>query len=195
MRAGRAIALLVLLAAIAGLASCKKKPPLPPQAQAPTITSSEPASQPAASTGAEAAPAQPEAAPKETTAAPAPPPKPKPVPRPRATAKPAVPKTEPPSRVVVPEGGAAPAASDEILASVPHDEALHQKWNSAQLLEATETNLRTLTRSLTADEQAMVRHIRSYMQQSRDATQAGDGERAYNLAVKAHLLSEELVKR
>jgi outer membrane biosynthesis protein TonB len=194
VRAGRAIALLMLLAAIAGLAGCKKKkPPLPAQAQAPTITSSEPASQPAASTGAETGQPQPEAAPKETTAAP--PPLPKPKPRPRATAKPAEPKAETPSRVVVPEGGAAPAASGEILASVPHDQALHQKWNSAQLLEATEANLRTLTRSLTADEQAMVRHIRSYMQQARDATKNGDMDRAYNLALKAHLLSEELVKR
>ena len=41
----------------------------------------------------------------------------------------------------------------------------------------------------------MVQHIRSYMQQARDASKDGDTERAYNLALKAHLLSDELIKR
>jgi hypothetical protein len=52
-----------------------------------------------------------------------------------------------------------------------------------------------VTRSLSNDEQAMVAHIRSYMKQSQNATGDGDLERAYNLALKARLLSDELVKK
>jgi hypothetical protein len=67
--------------------------------------------------------------------------------------------------------------------------------NTAQLLDATEFNLKSLARALNADEQAMVSHIRSFEQQSRAAIAEGDTVRAYNLAMKAHLLSDELVKR
>jgi hypothetical protein len=77
---------------------------------------------------------------------------------------------------------------------MPHDRAIHQKLNTNQLLEATDYNLKSIARVLNADEQAMLQHIRSYMQQSRDATKDGDTERAYNLALKAHLLSDELIK-
>jgi hypothetical protein len=38
----------------------------------------------------------------------------------------------------------------------------------------------------------MENQIRSYMQQAKEASASGDLERAYNLAVKAHLLSNEL---
>lgn len=208
MKAGRAITLLALVVSITGLAGCKKKQtPLPPQTQAPTITPEEktapaPAQPPVTTTGAEPSRPQPEATapPKETA------PKPtvaKPKARKPAVAKKTVPAepekpapaAEPPARTVVPEAGTPPASSGQIVARLPHDEAIHQKMNTAQLLEATESNLRSLARALTADEQAMAQHIRSYMQQARDAVKEGDVERAYNLALKAHLLSDELVKR
>jgi len=67
--------------------------------------------------------------------------------------------------------------------------------STAQLLEATEYNLKNINRTLSADEQAMVDHIRSYVQQSRDATKAGDADLANRLALKAHLLSDELAKK
>ncbi len=41
----------------------------------------------------------------------------------------------------------------------------------------------------------MVAQIRNYMTQSRAATTDGDLLRANNLAVKAHLLTDELIKR
>jgi hypothetical protein len=63
------------------------------------------------------------------------------------------------------------------------------------LLEATENNLRGLSRSLSSDEQATVQHVRAYINQSQKATSDGDLERAYNLALKAHLLSDELAKK
>ena len=101
---------------------------------------------------------------------------------------------EKPKTTVVPEGGASPPPQGQLSASVSHDQALHTQMNTAQLLESTESNLKALTRALTADEQAMVQHVRGYVQQSRSATAEGDLERAYNLAMKAHLLSDELVK-
>ncbi len=40
----------------------------------------------------------------------------------------------------------------------------------------------------------MLRQARNYIAQSNQALQAGDIERAYNLAVKASLLANELAK-
>ncbi len=208
MNRARAITSFLLLAAlVVGSVGCKKKPPpLPPQSQAPTITPEEkppaPATPAATTPGAEPNRPQPEpTAPTETVAAPkpaAPKPKPrKPVAKKTVPAEPEKPAgsslAEQP-RSGTAEAGTQPASSGQI-ASLPHDEVLHQKMNTAQLLEATESNLKVLTRSLTADEQSAVQHIRSFIQQSRDATKEGDVERAYNLAVKAHLLSDGLLKR
>ena len=199
MRLLRATALGVLIASVLALGGCKKKKPAlpPPQAQAPTITQPQPEEQPPAPAASEPNRPQPESTqPPPATGEPAP----KPIPKPRHTAKKAPPPpaaekpAEPPSKTVVPEGGAQPA-TPQLSASMPHDAAIHQKLNTAQLLEATEYNLKSITRELNADEQAMVQHIRSYIQQSRDASKDGDTERAYNLALKAHLLSDELIKR
>jgi type VI protein secretion system component VasK len=63
------------------------------------------------------------------------------------------------------------------------------------MLEATETNLKQVAgKQLTANQQDMVNQIHQFMDQSKNATEAGDLERAQNLAWKAKLLSEELVK-
>jgi hypothetical protein len=40
----------------------------------------------------------------------------------------------------------------------------------------------------------MVSQIKQFMEQSKAAVAAGDLERGHNLALKAHLLSDELVK-
>jgi hypothetical protein len=40
----------------------------------------------------------------------------------------------------------------------------------------------------------MLRQVRTYIAQSHSASQDGDLERAYNLAMKANLLSGELAK-
>lgn len=199
----RAILVTVLLAAVLDASGCflkKRKPPLPPQAQAPAAT---PAPQPAAPAPAASEPnrPEPETAPPAETTAPPPEAVPKPNSKPkhtRAARKPAAPPAPAPeksSKVVVEQGGARPPSGPQLSASLPGDAAIHQKLSTAQLLEATDYNLKSISRTLTADEQAMVQHIRSYMQQSRDASKDGDVERAYNLALKAHLLSDELVKR
>jgi hypothetical protein len=98
------------------------------------------------------------------------------------------------SRTSAPPGPSLPVPG-QLSAALSQDAALSRKFTTAQLLEATEHNLKGLTRSLNGDEQAVLRNIRSYVQQARSATDIGDVERAYNLALKAHLLSDELVKR
>ena len=205
MRIARATVAGILLASMLALGGCKKKKPAvpPPQAQAPAITQPEPEAKPPVPAASEPnrpqpEPTQPETAPVAT--APAPKPKTKPrhtakktVPPPAAEKPAETPAEKPPTKTVVTEGGTQPA-TPQLSASMPHDKVIHQKLNTNQLLEATDYNLKSIARALNADEQAMLQHIRSYMQQSRDATKDGDTERAYNLALKAHLLSDELIK-
>lgn len=69
-----------------------------------------------------------------------------------------------------------------------------QRRGTEQLLQSAESNLRKVSRTLSDSEQAMARQVRNYITQSRLATQDGDLERAYKLAVKANLLSGELAK-
>jgi hypothetical protein len=114
---------------------------------------------------------------------------------PAATATNTTTTTAPPKqKTVVPEGGST-NAGQQLSPGISNDQAMHQRQNTAQLLDSTDANLKSVTRALSSDEQAIVQQIRNYMQQSRAATTDGDIERAYNLAMKAHLLSDELVKR
>ncbi len=59
----------------------------------------------------------------------------------------------------------------------------------------TEENLKKVAgRPLSPSQQEMVSQIKLFMDQSKTAISAGDVERGRNLALKAHLLSDELVK-
>lgn len=195
----------VLLASSLLLSGCKKKkPPVPPpQAQAPTITDSA---------------GVPSAIPE--VAVPLPPPEPQPTKpsptvarpkkRPRVSAKTeakkTTPETQPPAaqppaqqppadKVVVEEGGKTDPAPPPLVADTAHDQAARQRLSTAQLISSTEYDIRAISRPLSNDEQAIVQHIRGFIEQSRQATKDGDTERAYNLAVKAHLLSDSLAKK
>jgi hypothetical protein len=96
-----------------------------------------------------------------------------------------------------PGGEASPGGAPDpaIAADVSHQQLVHQKQSTSELLDSTEKDLKGLNRGLSHDEETMVAQIRSYIAQSRKATSDGDFERAYNLAVKAHLLSDALVKK
>jgi hypothetical protein len=92
-----------------------------------------------------------------------------------------------------PQKSPAPGGSEgqvQIAAQAPQGMA----QNTEQLLQVAEGNLRKVTRQLSDGEQAMLRQARNYILQSRSASQDGDLERAYNLAMKANLLSGELAK-
>lgn len=82
----------------------------------------------------------------------------------------------------------------QITADVPRAAVQTQRQNTEQLLRSSSEKLDHLTRQLNDGEQGMERQARNYIAQSNQALEAGDIERAYNLAVKATLLTNELAK-
>jgi len=99
----------------------------------------------------------------------------------------------PPAKVVVQQGGAS-EPSVELAGGAGGDRATRDLTN--QLLDSTEQNLKTIAgRTLTANQQDIANQIHQYMRQSKAAVASGDLERGRNLAQKAHLLSDELVKQ
>ena len=88
--------------------------------------------------------------------------------------------TEPPIQLVGGPGGA---------------QASHQRDTTDQLLGSVENDLKKVEgRQLNSSQQEMMTQIQQFMEQSKAAVAAGDMERGHNLAMKAHLLSAELVK-
>jgi hypothetical protein len=130
----------------------------------------------------------------------------KPKKKPRVTAKSEAKKTPPPAtqlpapqppaeKVVIEEGAKQDPVPPPLVADTSLDQVAHQRLSTARLISSTEYDIRTISRPLSSDEQAIVQHIRGFIEQSRQASKDGDTERAYNLAVKAHLLSDSLAKK
>jgi hypothetical protein len=191
----RTLTVLTILAALLGASACKKKkPPLPQQqATAPTIKTP-PSDNPGPPPPATVEPSRPLPTPGETTITAA---VEKPVPKPKThiTRKTVPPPPPEPPKTTVENASKPPGQQGPLTASVNQDQALQQRIDTAQLISTTENKLRSVTRQLSTDEQAMVQHIRSFIKQSQTATTEGDLERAYLLASKAHQLSDELVKK
>ena len=193
------IASVLILSLLLSVACKKKKPQLPPQAQIPSIT----------------IPVPDEIS--ETTPPPPPPPKreepavepPKPESQPPYRKKPTPPPASRPdvSTPANTTGNATMAAAHPpvnpakgapgtaIDADVSSEQVSRQKQTTVQLLAAAEKNLKSLNRRLNHDEQAMVAQIKAYIHQSKQAASQHEFERAYNLATKARLLSDALVKK
>jgi hypothetical protein len=71
---------------------------------------------------------------------------------------------------------------------------VHQR-STDELIAATDDNMKKIEgRQLNPSQQEMVSQIGQFRKQSKTAALAGDLDRAHNLALKAHLLSDELVK-
>jgi hypothetical protein len=195
MRLHRVIVVATLVALSLGLSGCKKKkPPVPaPQAQAPTITDTNvPAAIPEVPV--------PDTAAAPTPSKPSPTVAKRPKTRPRVETKKSVPTTPAPpgssDKVVGDEGSKQPdPGQPPLVASEASSQAAQQRANANQLIGAAEYNINNIHRTLSTEDQAIVQHIRGYIDQSRQAIKDGDTERAYNLAMKAHLLSDELVKK
>jgi hypothetical protein len=127
--------------------------------------------------------------------------KPKPITPKKSPAKKAArksPKKHSPSKtdnVVVVRNGGTSDSQGQISSGTSDQQAPEQLKNTNSLLSLTASNLQQISgRQLNPGQQDMVKQIRNYMRQSKDAAAAGDIQGANNLAVKAHLLSEELVK-
>lgn len=82
----------------------------------------------------------------------------------------------------------------QISPSISSDAGQEQNTTD-QMLQRTENNLNGIKRQLSSDEQAIVNQIRDYMKQSREATKRNDLVGARNLAVKAQLLCDDLLKK
>ena len=96
---------------------------------------------------------------------------------------------------------AAPAADAEkpeaptIAAQLPPEESAAAQQETNQSLDIAEKNLAsTSNKRLNAAQNDLVSKIKGFLKDAREAAQAGDWARARNLAKKARVLSEELVR-
>jgi outer membrane biosynthesis protein TonB len=105
--------------------------------------------------------------------------------------KPEVAHNTPPKKVIPAE----PAPTPQQISPGPTSDGGNSQASTDQLLQGAEANLNGITRQLSKDEEAMRAQIREFIKQSRTATTENDPTRAHTLAVKARLLSDELVKQ
>jgi hypothetical protein len=97
-----------------------------------------------------------------------------------------------PEKKVVKNGGTDEPTVD-LSSGVNQQQASAQAKRADELLASSDANLTKISgRQLSASQQDTVKQIKSYMEQARAAKDSGDVQRAYNLAVKANLLSAEL---
>jgi hypothetical protein len=99
----------------------------------------------------------------------------------------------PPPKKVVRDGGSS-EPKVQLTGGTTAQQA-SDKSSTEQLRAATEENLKKAeARELSPSQREMVNQIKQFMEQSKAAVAAGDLERGHNLALKANLLSDELVK-
>ena len=82
-----------------------------------------------------------------------------------------------------------------ISPSISPGDAARDESSTEQLLQTAENTVNGIKRQLSQQEEGIVAQIRSFINQSRQATKANDPARAHLLAQKANLLSNELVRQ
>jgi hypothetical protein len=88
------------------------------------------------------------------------------------------------------------AAAVAIGPDISRAEAARDRQSTTNLLDTTEKQLKRVEgNNLSSDQQSMLTQIKTYISQSRKAITEGDYERASNLAKKAQLLTDELMKQ
>jgi outer membrane biosynthesis protein TonB len=205
MNSKRQFVLGLLVALLAFQLACHKKQAvkskLPGPAEAPTLTQTLPD---------EIQPQPMPEKPTETAKAQEPPPLPKKTktrkkgaasqaktaqpPAPTAAAQTATPATT--AELHPPPSPANSAAEVAIGPDITSAEAARDRESTTHLLDTTENELKRVDSSnLSSDQQAMLTQIRTYISQSRKAITEGDYERASNLAKKAQVLTDELMKK
>ncbi len=108
------------------------------------------------------------------------------------TSSTALPPCPPPKKVV--RNGGSDEPSIQLVGGETAEQSAHQSATD-KLTVATEENLKKMAgHPLSPSQQEMVSQIKLFMDQSKTAIATGDVERGRNLAMKAHLLSDELVK-
>lgn len=186
------VAILALWSVLTMLAGCShKKPvlvapqPLPPAAAPEPSPTPEPA-QPAESTQQPAQDAQAQSTdqtkPETTQADKAKPQKPSP--------------RKPTRRVIEPDKSEpTPTPGGQVSPAPTTADASHSQGSTEQLLKIAEANLNGIKRPLSKEEEDKRSQALLFISQSRKASTENDSTRAYNLALKARLLSDELVQQ
>jgi|HubBroStandDraft_6_1064221.scaffolds.fasta_scaffold495073_2 hypothetical protein len=108
--------------------------------------------------------------------------------------KPAAQPNDPPEKVVIRNGS---TSEPDVKLSPPMspNQSSNQLKKTDDLLAGTQENLKQISgRTLNPTQQETVKQIEQYMDQARKAISDGDLDRGRNLAFKAHLLSDDLVK-
>jgi hypothetical protein len=99
-----------------------------------------------------------------------------------------------PKKVIVRQGSTSDP-SIEVVGGAQGRQASDERDTAIQMLETTEANLKKVEGTqLSSDQRDMVKQVREFVDQSKAATSAGDLDQARTLALKAQLLSEELVR-
>ena len=98
-----------------------------------------------------------------------------------------------PTKTVVRDGGTSDPTVD-LSPGMSPQQASNQTESTKQLLAASDANLKKIAgRQLSPSQQDTVKQITNYMDQAKAAESVGDVQRAHNLAVKASLLSADLL--
>src|SRR5205807_7204761 len=120
---------------------------------------------------------------------------PEPAPGPGATTASKVTPTKcPPAKIVIHDGSTTEPAI-QLVGGAGGSQAAGQRSTTDQLVGSTEENLKKIAgRQLDSNQQEMLKQVEQFLDQSKAAVAAGDIERGHNLAMKAHLLSDELAK-
>jgi hypothetical protein len=164
--------------------------------QAPSTASPAEPSNPAPSNSETGSQKAPTAAAEPTSQPPAAPPQ-KPVAKPSLSGKKPAGKKKPtssPTKRVVRNGGTADPTV-QLAPGVSQKQASIELQETSHLLALTDANLKNLSRrQLSTNQQNVVSQIQQFMEQSHQAADQGDPVRAHTLAVKAHLLSDDLMK-
>lgn len=112
---------------------------------------------------------------------------------PDGTATPSASKPCPPPKKVV-RNGSSEEPKVELLGGTPAQKASTER-STEEITAATEENLKKIAGlELSSNQQETVTQVRQFIEQSKKAVASGDPERGRNLALKARLLSDELVK-
>ena len=92
--------------------------------------------------------------------------------------------------------GGARDSTPQISPGVSDQQAQHQRDLTNQLLVTTDANVKKVSgKQLTPAQQSMLDQVNAYVRQAKAASDTGDISRAHMLAVKAQLLSNELVRK
>jgi type IV secretory pathway VirB10-like protein len=99
-----------------------------------------------------------------------------------------------PRKIIVRDGGTS-EPKNQLSPGNGGQQSAAARQTTDQLLASTQANLKTVsTRTLSSNQQATVEQIKMFVEQANSALKEGDLQRGRNLAMKAQLLSDDLVK-